>query len=381
MANIIVVDDERSITYLLSEVLKKDKHRVTALSDGKMIAPELKKGDCDLVISDLHMKEVGGIEVLKAVKSNDESTEVLILTGHGTISSAVEAMKFGAFEYLTKPIDMEEFRLKVQKALERRSFKLQIEKQRKEIHEQQELIRKDLKLAEQVQRSLVPKPINLESIDVSVKYMPMIGLGGDFADIYYDGVENVYLTLVDVTGHGITAALLVNRISNEIRNFVREKIEPASILYHVNNFIFDAFDGMAMFLTMFSGVVNIRKGTFTYAGSAHPAVILWKKRDNEFLKLESQNIIIGYEKRDENRFLQDTVVVGAEDKLIMYTDGIIETEDAGKRQLGINGLVDFFRQSIYLPVDEIADMMITGIKDYSPQPLKDDVYLILVGLK
>jgi sigma-B regulation protein RsbU (phosphoserine phosphatase) len=327
------------------------------------------------------MKEVGGIEVLKAVKSNDESTEVLILTGHGTISSAVEAMKFGAFEYLTKPIDMEEFRLKVQKALERRSFKLQIEKQRKEIHEQQELIRKDLKLAEQVQRSLVPKPINLESIDVSVKYMPMIGLGGDFADIYYDGVENIYLTLVDVTGHGITAALLVNRISNEIRNFVREKIEPASILYHVNNFIFDAFDGMAMFLTMFSGVVNIRKGTFTYAGSAHPAVILWKKRDNEFLKLESQNIIIGYEKRDENRFLQDTVVVGAEDKLIMYTDGIIETEDAGKRQLGINGLVDFFRQSIYLPVDEIADMMITGIKDYSPQPLKDDVYLILVGLK
>ena len=241
MAKIIAVDDEKSITYLLSEVLKKDGHDVTTLQDGKLVADEIVKQEYDLVISDLHMKEVGGIEVLKAVKNSSENTEVLILTGHGTISSAVEAMKLGAFEYLTKPIDMEELRLKVQKALERRSFRLQIEKQKKELNEQQEMIRKDLKLAEQVQRSLVPKPVALPNLDVAVNYMPMIGLGGDFADIYYDGVENVYLTLVDVTGHGITAALLVNRISNEIRNFVRERREPAGILYNVNNFHFRCF--------------------------------------------------------------------------------------------------------------------------------------------
>src|SRR3990172_2622818 len=199
MANILVVDDEKSITYLLSEVLKKDGHHVKTLSDGKLVKEELSNREYALVISDLHMKEVGGIEVLKTVKNKNENTEVLILTGHGTISTAVEAMKLSAFEFLTKPIDMEEFRMKVQKALERRHFKIKIEKQQKEIQEQQEMIRKDLQLAEQVQRSLVPKPLNMPSIDVSVKYMPMIGVGGDFADIYYDGAENVYLTLVDVT--------------------------------------------------------------------------------------------------------------------------------------------------------------------------------------
>ena len=161
MSNILVVDDEKSITYLLSEVLRKDDHFVTTLSDGKLVKDELNKRDYELVISDLHMKEVGGIDVLKTVKNKDENIEVLILTGHGTISTAVEAMKLMAFEFLTKPIDMEEFRLKVQKALERRNFKIQIERQQKEIHEQQEMIRKDLQLAEQVQRSLIPPPINL----------------------------------------------------------------------------------------------------------------------------------------------------------------------------------------------------------------------------
>ncbi|MFQ5648435.1 MAG: SpoIIE family protein phosphatase [bacterium] len=381
MANILVVDDEKSITYLLSEVLRKDGHFVKTLSDGKLVGEDLEKQDYDLVVSDLHMKEVGGIEVLKTVKKKDENTEVLILTGHGTISTAVEAMKLSAFEFLTKPIDMEEFRLKVQKALERRSFKLKIEKQQKEIREQQEMIRKDLQLAEQVQRSLVPRSLRLPQIDVSVKHMPMIGVGGDFADIYYDGLENVYLTLIDVTGHGITAALLVNRICSEIRNLVREQRRPASILYTVNNFIFDAFDGMAMFLTMFCGVLNLRKRTFTYAGSAHPAVILWQNHAQKFTKLESQNIIIGYEKREENRFKQDSIRIYPNDKILMYTDGIIEAEDERGKQLGINGFLDFFRSSINTSTDEIIERILDGIYDFSPNPIKDDVYLILAGLK
>jgi serine phosphatase RsbU (regulator of sigma subunit) len=381
MANILVVDDEKSIVYLLTEVLRKDGHQVRGVSDGKLVRDELKKRNYELVVSDLHMKEVGGIEVLKEVKTTDEKTEVLILTCHGTVATAVEAMKLGAFEYLTKPIDMEEFRLKVQKALERRDLKLQIENQRRELETQQEMIQKDLNLAQQVQHSLVPKPISLQKIEVHARYMPMIGVGGDFADLYYDGEENVYLTLVDVTGHGITAALLVNRICSEIRNMVREQREPKSILYSVNNFIFHAFEGMAMFLTMFSGVINLRKCSFVYAGSAHPAIILWRSRENKFEKLESQNVIIGYDKRDENKFVQDITILGPEDKIIMYTDGIIEAEDANGKQLGINGFINFFKSSIYLSVSEIIDGIIKGIEDYTPNPVKDDVYLVIAGMK
>jgi sigma-B regulation protein RsbU (phosphoserine phosphatase) len=381
MAAILVVDDEKSITFLLSEVLKKDGHLVRQLSDGKLVTDELRRHTYDLVVSDMHMKEVGGIEVLKLVKNRDQSTEVLILTGHGTVATAVEAMKLGAFEYLTKPIDMEEFRLKVQKALERREFKLQIERQQQELLAYQEMIKKDLSLAEQVQKSLVPQAVNLPTIDVNVKYLPMIGVGGDFADVYYDGNENVYVTLVDVTGHGITAALMVNRICSEIRKLVREHLQPQSILYHVNNFILQTFEGMAMFLTMFSGVINLRKGSFTYAGSAHPAAVLWRSRENKFSRLESQNVIIGYDTRNENSFLQEIVMIGSEDKIIMYTDGIIEAEDNRGKQLGIEGFINFFKPTIYLSTNEIIESILNGMYEYSPNSLKDDVYLIIAGMK
>jgi sigma-B regulation protein RsbU (phosphoserine phosphatase) len=381
MATILVVDDEKPITYLLSEVLKKEGHEVKSVHDGKSAKDELKKKDYELVITDLHMKQVGGLEVLKQVKALNETTEVLILTGHGTVATAVEAMKSGAFEYLTKPIDLEEFRLKVQKALERRNFKLQIAQQQQEIELHQEMIAKDLKLAEQVQESLVPQSIVLPNFEAKVEYMPMIGLGGDFGDLYYDGEENIYLTLVDVTGHGITAALLVNRICSEIRKLVREHRQPRSILHSVNNFIFHAFEGMGMFLTMFSGVVNLRKGSFIYSGSAHPAVILWRSKNNKFETLESQNVIIGYDKRAENRFKQNITLVEPEDKIIMYTDGIIEVEDTHGKQLGINGFINFFRSIAYLSADEIIKSVIKGVEDYSPQPIKDDVYLIVAAMK
>lgn len=381
MATILVVDDEKTITYLLSEVLTKEGHDVKAVYDGKSAKEELRKKEYELVVTDLQMKEVGGIEVLKEAKGYNETTEVLILTGHASIATAVEAMKLGAFEYLSKPIDMEEFRLKVQKALERKNFKLQIAKQQQEIKAQQEMIAKDLKLAEQVQKSLVPQSIILHNLEVKVQYMPMIGVGGDFADLYYDGEENVYLTLVDVTGHGITAALLVNRICSEIRNLVREQRQPSSILYSVNNFIFHAFEGMGMFLTMFSGVINLRKGSFVYAGSAHPAVILWNSKSHNFEKLESQNVIIGYDKGEENKFSQNTILMRPEDKIIMYTDGIIEAEDAYGKQLGINGFINFFKSSAYVSVDDIIKNVIKGVEDYSPNPIRDDVYLIVAEMK
>ncbi len=381
MASILVIDDEKPITLLLSEVLKKDGHEVCRLNDSRRVQEELARHAFDLVVSDLHMNDVGGIDVLRMTKERDETTEVLILTGNATIATAVEAMKLGAFEYLTKPVDMEEFRLKVKKALENRFLRIQVAEQERQLKENQEMIEKDLRLAGQVQRSLVPENLLLPNIEVGVKYMPMIGIGGDFADVYFDGHENVYLTLVDVTGHGITAALVVNRICSEIRKLVREEIEPRSLLYNLNNIIFEAFEGMAIFLTMFSGCINLRKGLFTYAGSAHPAGILWNSRENRFSKLESQNVILGYEKRAESSFLQESVLVGPQDRIIMYTDGIIEAEDGHGRQLGIDGFINFFKSTIYLPVDEIIENIINGIQAYSPNPLKDDVYLLISGMK
>lgn len=380
MARIVVVDDEKSIQFLLSELLKRDNHEVQTFSDGADALEVLEHDAFDLVVTDLHMARKTGIDVLRGAKKYDEFIEVLILTGHGTISSAVEAMQLGAFEYLTKPIDLKEFRLKVQKALERRDMRKQIARQQEEIRAHQEMIARDLKLASQVQDSLVPKSLKRDTFEIAVRYSPMIGVGGDFSDLYLNDNREIYLTIVDVTGHGIAAALLVNRICMEIRRLVREELRPASILHQLNDFIVDSFMGTGMFLTMFSSVLDLESGTLRYAGSAHPAALLWRQKTQSFEMLESQNPIIGFEKTSPELFVQNETIMRPGDKITLYTDGIVEIEDRKQRPLGVNGLIELFKPHAAKGTNDIADHIMRGISHYAKAAQRDDVYLICLGL-
>jgi len=235
-ATILVVDDDPNIRLLYSTLLEKEGYKVSRAANGETALKMIKLNNYDLVVSDLQMLELGGIDVLKAAKEHNPLTQVLILTGKGSINTAVDAMRFGAFEYLTKPVDNEAFRIKVRNALEQRKLQIRIQEQQKEIDEHHAMIERDLRLAEQVQASLVPSSIEDERFAIGVEYLPTIGIGGDFADVYYSHAGRLYLTVIDVTGHGITAALLVNRICSEVRNLVRENRQPKDILRRVNNF-------------------------------------------------------------------------------------------------------------------------------------------------
>ncbi|MFQ5628542.1 MAG: PP2C family protein-serine/threonine phosphatase [bacterium] len=381
MAKILVVDDEKHIRLLLSELLKKYEYDVNTVGDGSEALALLEKERFDLIVTDLHMAQKGGIDVLKHVKSLDSLAEVLILTGYGTISSAVEAMRLGAFEYLTKPIDLKELIVKVQKALERRELRKRIAKQETEIQAHQEMIARDLKLATQVQASIVPKSMQTDRFEVAVRYSPMIGIGGDFSEIYYNESDEIYLTIVDVTGHGIAAALLVNRLCMEVRRLVREQLEPADVLFQLNDFIVDSFKGTGMFLTMFCSALNVEKNLLRYAGSAHPSALLWRKQDTQFEMLESQNQIIGFDKTGRDSFLQNETTMYPGDRLALYTDGIVEVEDAEKNALGINGLIEMLQPQMASTVKKVAGAAMKGIADFAPFAQRDDVYLILLGLK
>jgi two-component system, NtrC family, response regulator PilR len=117
---ILVVDDEQSLREVLSIMLKRAGYAVTCASDGEEAVEQLTKEIFDLVITDLRMPKVDGMEVLKAVKSASPETVVLVITAFATADSAVEAMKQGAYDYLTKPFQVDEVQLIIRNALEKR---------------------------------------------------------------------------------------------------------------------------------------------------------------------------------------------------------------------------------------------------------------------
>jgi two-component system response regulator PilR (NtrC family) len=121
--HILVIDDERSMREMISILLKRHSYRVTTANSATDAARHFNKGEqFDLVITDLLMDNGGGIEVIEEVKKRDLPCEVIVITAFGTAESAVEAMKKGAFDYVTKPFNVDEFIIIIRQALERRAL-------------------------------------------------------------------------------------------------------------------------------------------------------------------------------------------------------------------------------------------------------------------
>ena len=120
MEKILIVDDERSMRDVLSIMLKRAGYAVTVAEDGEEAIAQFGKEIFDLVITDLKMPKGSGLEVLKAVKAAAPETVVLMITAFASAESAVEAMKQGAYDYLTKPFQIDEVQLIIRNALEKR---------------------------------------------------------------------------------------------------------------------------------------------------------------------------------------------------------------------------------------------------------------------
>ena len=120
MAKLLVVDDQRNMRTTLAMMLRGSGHDVDEAENGEAAVERLSAEVYDLVLTDLKMGSTDGLDVLRAAKDVSQLTEVIVMTAYGTIESAVEAMRFGAHDYLQKPFTEQELLLKVQKAVEQR---------------------------------------------------------------------------------------------------------------------------------------------------------------------------------------------------------------------------------------------------------------------
>jgi len=123
--NILVVDDEKITRRNLEHVFKKDGYQVKTASGGAEALGFLEQNAFDVIVTDLKMGKVDGMAVLEKAKDINPATEVIIITGYATVSTAIEAMKKGSYHYLTKPLKLDEIRSTIQKALFKKMVRLE----------------------------------------------------------------------------------------------------------------------------------------------------------------------------------------------------------------------------------------------------------------
>jgi len=119
-ARILIADDEANLCQVVSAVLRKDGYEVLLSQDGEDALNLLKANPVDVLLTDVVMRKVSGVELLRQVRETHPDVPVIMMTAYGTIKTAVDAIKLGAFDYLPKPFDMEEMKAIVRNALEQR---------------------------------------------------------------------------------------------------------------------------------------------------------------------------------------------------------------------------------------------------------------------
>ena len=123
-ARILVVDDEEAIRFSLQRTLERDGHEVWTAEDGHQALHLVQHHVFDLILTDLKMEGINGVEVMRQAQAMTPNTAIIMLTGYATLESAIEALRHGVFDYLIKPCSSADIRAAVEKALSQRSRKL-----------------------------------------------------------------------------------------------------------------------------------------------------------------------------------------------------------------------------------------------------------------
>ena len=233
----------------------------------------------------------------------------------------------------------------------------------------------ELALAAYVQQSLAPHSLIWKNLAVEAYYSPARTIGGDFGVVFPQGDDSLSIVLSDVSGHGVGSALTANRIYSETLHALGRKTDPGALLRKIHHFVHTRIPIDGFFFTMTAARFSEdgRRVSFSAAGQP-PAILV----SNGTLRLlESRNGILGCLSETTPSELPEEFDLEPGDRLVLYTDGLVEVFNSFDDMLGVEGLKDLVHESATLTLTEMQRAILDGVGAWSHRPLADDVSLVI----
>ena len=388
----LVVDDSPSQRKMLALLLKKWKFTVLEAEDGER-ALELSRGrKIDFIISDWVMPNMTGPELCRAIRSEYEQGYIyfILLTSKSEKKEVATGLDSGADDFLSKPLDTDELRARLRAG--QRLLSMQedlLDKNRRiseafdKLNQLYESIEKDLRASARLQTSLIPEPQSkCGPVSIGVSYEPCGHVGGDLLGYFQISKDRIAVYSIDVSGHGISSALLTARLSNffssqHLRgNIAVRRLEdgsyhprnPATIAQDLNERMQDEADTDQYFTMLFADV-NLTTGLVRYCQAGHPnPAVIRATGEIEFVGGGGPPIglISGVEYDTEVLYLDDG------DRLMLFSDGITECEDPNGEMLENEGLSALLSRHWGMGEHEVLEQIIADLSTYSGKSRFDD---------
>jgi len=314
-ARILVVDDEPGIVHAVDRVLGA-AHQVSGTSSSRAALSYAEQMNPDLAILDIRMPDLDGFELMTQLKARFPDLDVILMTGSidDLDEKLVRALRSPAFYFIQKPFDRDVLCTLVERCLELRW--------RREDH-QRNLNRLEMEIAEAraFQQSLLPeREAILNGLSICCRYLPSVQLGGDLYDYVDAGSGRTALLIADVSGHGVSAAMLTGVVKSAFRASIAEGYDPYAVVRRV-------WGGLSAFrpdrfVTLFTALVSRRERRLAYVNAGHPSVLLWNVT-GKLKWLESGGPLVSPALPASTWDVQ-TVPIEDGDQLLLYTDGVSE---------------------------------------------------------
>lgn len=309
----LVVDDDPDIRGLLEVRLQTRGYEVVTASNGLEALEQVAACQPDMLLLDVSMPEMGGLEVLERLRLQQQDVAIIMTTAFGSEQVAIEALRRGADDYLRKPFETPEFRAVIERTVRRLLLQRQIAHLRQQLDA-------EVRRAAEVQANLLPRDLpRIPGYDIAARCIPARQVGGDFYDWRQTPDGHLALTLGDVMGKGMPAALLMATIRAAVRA-VPVTRGPAASLTAVEEALGDDLERSASFVTLFQSLLEPATGRFRFVDAGHGHGFLL--RGTSAGALEPRNLPLGV--LPGSGFIEGETTLEPGDSLVLYSDGLID---------------------------------------------------------
>ena len=383
---ILSVDDETDLELLLTQYfrrkIRKGEYEFFFAHNGlEALQVLLKHPDIDIILSDINMPEMDGLTLLTKINEmRNPSLKCIMVSAYGDMDNIRHAMNNGAFDFATKPIDLDDLQLTIDKAIEQIKFIRSAQKE----HEQLVDIQGDLSVAREIQHAILPRTYKLkmekaDNVDIYASMIAAKDVGGDFYDFFAIDDHRIGFTMADVSGKGVPAAIFMAVSRTLIKATGVRGVSTDECMRIVNDILCgESVD--SMFVTVFYGIYDLNTDTIEFTNAGHnPPYILHADGTVEMLKSVC-NLVLGA--IEGITFNRESIQVQPGDALVMYTDGVTEAENINHEQFGESRLEQTLAELQGAESQKIIDTINTKVKEFAGEaPQSDDITQLVIRKK
>jgi sigma-B regulation protein RsbU (phosphoserine phosphatase) len=371
LPRILVADDQTDILQALRLLLGDAGFDTDLVSSADGVLASLGRKAYDLLLMDLNYTRDTtsgreGLELLEDVRARDAALPVVVMTGWGSIDTAVEAMRRGAKSFVQKPWDdgtlLEVVRREVDDG--RAARLLDVSRSR------------ELDDALAIQRALLPTDLpSITGCTIAASWTPAAGVSGDCYDVLRFSDTRLGVSIADVIGKGVPAALLMSNLQAAVRAFATDHADPRDVCRNVNALLCRNI-AIGKFVTFCYVVIDTASRKLTYANAGHnPPLVV--RSNGSVERLTTTGLVLGIAADSAYATLSRRFDPG--DRLLLYTDGITEARSPSDDEFGERNLLSVLHAHPHATPSELARHVLDAVRAWCAAPPQDDATLIAVS--